>query len=180
MGSPPSADVWLDERITLGASSIDGNGLFFAASVPVASVVIRLGGSLVSTERLQALIETARHDPEALFIDTITIDEGEHLVLPPRTPVHFGNHSCDPTLWHVSPYELATTRPVEPGEEATVDYGTQSGAPGFHMACSCGSMNCRGVVSSEDWRDERMRVRYQGHWVPALQARIDAGQTNGS
>jgi len=96
MGSPPSADVWLDERITLGASSIDGNGLFFAASVPVASVVIRLGGSLVSTERLQALIETARHDPEALFIDTITIDEGEHLVLPPRTPVHFATTAATP------------------------------------------------------------------------------------
>jgi hypothetical protein len=29
---------------------------------------------------------------------------GAHLVLPPDTLIHYGNHSCDPTMWHVGPY----------------------------------------------------------------------------
>lgn len=50
-----------------------------------------------------------------------------HLVMPSDTTIHYGNHSCDPTLWHVGPYEIATRRTLVAGEEATIDY--QSIAP---------------------------------------------------
>ena len=136
---------------------------------------MQLGGRLVPTGQLEALIADADADPQAPFIDTITIYPGRHLVLPPGTPAHFGNHSCDPSLWHTGPYSLATRRDVLAGEEATIDYGTQSGAPGFRMTCTCGTWSCRGVVTSEDWRDEELQRRYEGHWVPALQALIDSG-----
>jgi hypothetical protein len=69
---------------------------------------------------------------------------------------------------------LATRRDVVVGEEATFDYGTQSGAPGFRMTCRCGTSSCRGVVTSDDWRDDELQRRYEGHWVPALQALIDS------
>lgn len=95
-------------------------------------------------------------------------------MLPSDTPVHFGNHTCDPTLWHVGPYELATRRALVAGEEATIDYGTQSGADGFEMVCRCRSKNCRGLVTSEDWQIPELQLRHRGHWVPALQQRIDA------
>lgn len=91
----------------------------------------------------------------------------------PNTPIHFGNHSCDPTLWHLGPYELSTRRDVIAGEEATLDYGTASGADGFRMACRCGAAACRGEVSSADWMRVELHKRYCGHWVPALQERID-------
>ena len=55
-------------------------------------------------------------------------------------------------MWHVGPYEIATRRAVGVGDELTIDYGTQSGAAGFAIACSSGSPICRGVVSSDDWR----------------------------
>lgn len=176
MKPTPPAAVWLDERITVRASPIEGLGLFFDECIPAAVVVIRLGGRLVTTDELGSLIEAASDDSDAPFVDTITIHEDEHLLLPPNTAVHFGNHSCDPTLWHVSPYELATRRAVGIGEEATIDYGTQSGAPGFRMACGCGTQNCRRQVTSEDWRDASLRRRYEGHWVPALQDRINDGR----
>ncbi|HUF97749.1 MAG TPA: hypothetical protein VMM60_06425, partial [Ilumatobacter sp.] len=116
------------------------------------TVVIRLGGRLVSSAELTAMIAVAEGDPEAPYVDTITIREDEHLVLPADTPIHFGNHSCEPTLWHVSPYEMATRRQVSANEEATIDYGTQSGAQGFTMQCQCGARTCRGVITSHDWR----------------------------
>jgi uncharacterized protein len=96
-----------------------------------------------------------------------------HLVLPPNTPVHFGNHSCDPTLWLVGPFELGTRRGVTVGEEATIDYGTVSGAGGFRMACRCGAAACRGEVTSADWQRPELQRRYGSHWAPALQVRID-------
>jgi hypothetical protein len=63
---------------------------------------------------------------------------------------------------------------VTAGEEATIDYGTVSGAEGFRMACRCGAAACRGEVTSADWRRVEFQERYRGHWVPALQKRIDA------
>ena len=66
-------------------------------------MVSRLGGRLVSSAELVQLVrETAG------YVDTITVAPDVHLVLPPRRPNGFGNHSCDPNLWWVGAYELAT------------------------------------------------------------------------
>jgi hypothetical protein len=136
--------------------------------------VIRLGGRLATSAELEVLIAGSAADPDAPYIDTITIYEDAHLVLPSGTIIHYGNQSCDPALWHVGPYELATRHDLDAGKEATIDYGTQSGAEGFVMACQCGSVLCRGRVSSEDWRLPELQERYRGHWVPALQRRIES------
>jgi hypothetical protein len=112
--------------------------------------------------------------PSPTFIDTITAFPDVHLVLPPDTIAHFANHSCDPNAWHVGPYEIAARADLAAGSEVTIDYATHSGAAGFRMDCNCGSPNCRRQVSSDDWRRPDLRVRYAGHWTPALQARIDA------
>jgi hypothetical protein len=119
------------------------------------------------------LISSGEADPAAPYVDTITIYEDAHLVLPPNTLIHFGNHSCDPTLWHVGPYEVATRRDVAAGQEATIDYGTLSGAEGFELACQCGAPNCRGRITSNDWQLADLQDRYRAHWVPELQRRID-------
>lgn len=91
----------------------------------------------------------------------------------PGTAAHWCNHSCDPNLWHVGPYEIAARRPIGAGEELTVDYATNSGASGFRMRCRCGSPRCRGEITSDDWQRPDLQARYRGHWTPALQARID-------
>ena len=131
----------------------------------------------VDPRELEALLTAAAADPDAPFVDTITVDEDAHLVLPPDTAAHFGNHSCDPTLWHVGPYELATRRALRPGDEATIDYGTHPGAA-LTMACRCGAACCREVVTSDDWRRPELRRRYGDHWTPALLVRIAAARAD--
>ena len=171
----PFETSWVHPQIVVKDSSIEGKGLFATDDLPAGEIVLRLSGRLVSTDELVRLIKIAMTDPSHIYMDTLTVHEGEHLVLPPGTLIHFGNHSCDPNMWHVGPYEISTRRAVEVGEELTIDYGTQSGAPGFSMACSCGSPLCRGFVSSNDWRLPTLQARYRHHWVPALESRIAAG-----
>lgn len=98
--------------------------------------------------------------------------EDQHLVLPPGSDVHFGNHSCDPSTWLTGPYELTARRDLQAGEELTLDYGTISGASGFQMTCTCGSALCRGETTSDDWKIAGLQERYAGHWPPALAERI--------
>jgi uncharacterized protein len=169
--------VWVHPGLAVRTSAIEGHGLVATEPVPEGTVVVRLGGRLVPTDELARLLAAAAH-ADAPFVDTVTIDEDLHLVLPPGTRAHFGNHSCDPTLWHVGPYDLAARRDLGAGDEATVDYGTQSGAA-FTMPCRCGSERCRGVVSADDWRRPELRRRYGDHWTPALRRRIGADPATG-
>jgi SET domain-containing protein len=171
--SDPPSELWVDERVAVGPSAIEGRGLVAAAPIAAGTTVIRLAGRLVSSAELEALIAAAERDPSRPYVDTITVDEDRHLVFSPGTTAHFANHSCDPNLWIAGRYEIVVRRHVRAGDELTIDYGTISGVPGFSMACRCGSTVCRGAVTSDDWRDRELQVRYRDHWVPALQARID-------
>jgi hypothetical protein len=163
----PPRVPWVCESVIVSDSAIAGRGMFTNQALEPGRVVLRLGGRLVSTEELARLLQHSGR-----YVDTVTVFEDVHLVLPSGTTVHYGNHSCEPNLWHVGPYEIATRRRIGAGEELTMDYGTQSGAPGFSMKCQCGARQCRGVVTSEDWGRPDLRARYAGHWVPALEERI--------
>lgn len=173
--SPPPATLWVHPNVVVRDSGIEGRGLFATEGLPAGVIVLRLSGRLVTTDELAQLIEHANAYPSHVYVDTLTIYENAHLVLPPRSMIHFGNHSCDPNIWHVGPFEIATRRVIQVGDEMTIDYATQSGAAGLSMTCHCGSALCRGVVSSSDWRMPALQERYRHHWVPALEARITAG-----
>lgn len=170
----PPTEIWADHRLAIRRSPIEGRGWFAAERIEAGTTVLRLAGRLVSEAELHELIAEANADPGARYVDTFTVYDDAHLVIPPGTIAHFGNHSCEPSLWLTGPYELATRRGVEPAEELTVDYATFSDAAGFEMSCHCGSPRCRGRVTSEDWRIPELQARYEGHWAPALQHRIKA------
>jgi len=167
----PPAAVWVHPGLGRGRSRIDGDGLFARQDLDAGLLVVRLGGRLVSSSELEALL--AAVDPNDRYVDTITVDDDAHLVLPAGTAAHWCNHGCDPNLWHTGPYDIATRRPVRAGDELILDYGTNSGAAGFRMPCRCASPGCRGEVTSDDWRRPELQARYQGHWTPVLQSRID-------
>ena len=127
---PPAADCWLHPDVEVRRSPIEGQGLFAGAAIPAGTVVSRLGGRLVSGDELRRLFA----DPEQSYVDTITVAADTHLVLPPRRDNGYGNHSCDPNLWWIGPYELAARRDLVPGEELTNDYATSTDDPAFTHA----------------------------------------------
>lgn len=169
--SGPPRDVWVHPALAVRASAIEGHGLFATAPIAADVLVMRLGGRLVSTEELHALFAETTDDR---YIDTFAVGSDTHLVLPCDTAAHYGNHSCDPNAWLFGAYDVVTRRPIAAGEELTVDYGTISDDATFEMACSCGAVWCRGVITGEDWRRSELQRRYAGHWPPGLQQRISA------
>jgi uncharacterized protein len=172
--SDVAADCWLHPAVRPAPSDIAGTGLFAAVPLAAGTAVVRVGGRLVSTAELHALIAAVRRDPARGYVDSIVVDEDVELVLPPRWASHFGNHSCDPNLWWTDAYTLSARRDIAAGEEVTNDYATSTADPGFLLRCHCESTRCRGMVSGDDWQIHELQARYDGHWVPMLQRRIDA------
>ncbi len=146
---------------------IHGLGLFATQPLPEGTIVSRLGGRLVSEAELRRVFAES-----SSYVDTITVGDDLHLVLPPNTPSGRANHSCDPNLWWIDTVTLAARRDIKAGEELTNDYGTCSGIDDFAMACACGSPLCRGTITGRDWQLPELRARYGDHWIPALRARM--------
>ena len=155
--------------MVVAESPIEGRGLFCTAPIAAGTLVARLGGRLVDGPSLRILLGTSTS-----YVDTITVLPDVHLVLPGRQPIGFGNHSCDPTLWHTGVFALSARRDIAAGEEVTVDYATQTAEPDFVLDCRCGSVGCRGTVTGSDWRLAELQERYGEHWVPALRLLIGA------
>jgi hypothetical protein len=163
----PGAGCWLHPAVVVADSPIDGRGLFCTAPIAAGTLVARLGGRLVDGPELRAVL-----DASTSYVDTITVLPDRHLVLPGRQPIGFGNHSCDPGLWHTGAFALSARRDIGAGEEVTVDYATQTAEPNFELDCRCGTSLCRGRVTGDDWRRPDLQVRYGEHWVPALRLLI--------
>jgi hypothetical protein len=163
---------WLHPHIQVLPSAIHGRGLFAAQPLVAGAVVATLAGRLVSGKELHQLL--ADVNASQRYLDTICVDDNVHLVLPPGQPIHYGNHSCDPNLWHVGACTLATRRDVGAGEELTVDYATQTTAADFQMPCRCRAPTCRHIITGNDWQIPPWRARYQGHVVPAVAKRIES------
>jgi hypothetical protein len=168
----PPETCWLDPRVHIRNSPIEGRGLFATTELTEGTVVARLGGRLVGSAELAALVAAADADPTASYVDTITVEDDLHLVMPPGSQIHFGNHSCNPNLWQAGAFTLVTRRSIHVDEELTVDYVTQTGVSQWRMDCTCGHPACRRVISGEDWRLPELQRRYGAHWVPGLLKRI--------
>jgi SET domain-containing protein len=163
----PPPDCWLHPAVEVRDSPIEGRGLFAAERIPRGEVVSRLGGRLVATRELHQLLEQSDH-----YVDTITVADDVHLVLPPRRANGYGNHSCDPNLWWTGIYELATRRDIRDGEELTNDYAASTTEESWNMPCNCGAPSCRGVVRGSDYRTTDLVQRYEHHVVPAVRAAL--------
>jgi uncharacterized protein len=143
------------------ASEIEGSGLFAGRAFEEGETVMVLGGTLIDDEEL------ARVSPHS----SLAVGEGMNLVQADDDPAQYGNHSCDPNLWLADEVTVVTRRPVEAGEELTIDYATMTVVP-WQMECRCGAPSCRGVVSGDDWRRPDLRQRYAGRFSPFIEARI--------
>lgn len=168
MVTTPEPDCWLHPDVEIRDSPIQGRGLFALRDITAGTVVSRVGGRLVSGAELAETFAAAARDPEHPYIDTITVAEDVHLILPPRRPNGYGNHSCGPNVWWVDAYSQAARRDVAAGEELTNDYATSTGIAGFRMECACGSALCRGEVTGLDWQRADLQARYGEHWTSGL------------
>jgi hypothetical protein len=126
------------------------------------TTVMRLGGRLATDSELASLIRESDR-----YVDTIVVDRDLNLILEGSELVHYGNHSCDPNLWHEGPFTLAARHDIATDEELTVDYATHSGGD-WAMDCRCGSPLCRSAVTGGDWQRPDLQMRYGAHWAPLL------------
>ncbi len=170
---------WIDPRIEVRPSPIQGKGMFATAPIRQGEVVTIWGGTLLLTEED---IEGGKAEEwRARGYVWATIGEGLYLAqwLAPSEEdlTDTINHSCDPNVWMLDEVTLAARRDIAVGEELTIDYAMFEGDEDWagHWQCRCGSDLCRGRFTGQDWRRVDLQERYGDHCSPFINARINGG-----
>ena len=163
---------FIDPRVEIRNSSIEGSGSFVTAPIKKGEVVIIWGGGLIVTsEEFEKGFKNGLYQPEtAIHYDKDHKWVG--LASTNDTEDPYLNHSCDPNLWFTNGWPLTARRDIAAGEELTFDYATGETYP-LHSECQCGSADCRHHITGKEWEDPLFREKYKDHFNPYIQGLID-------
>lgn len=167
---------WIDPRIEVRQSPIDGMGMFATEPIRTGEVVNIWGGTLLLTQ--DDLARGMASEWRAKGFVWATIGEGFYLAgqVSDDNPdlTEYINHSCDPNVWMKDEVTLVARRLIDIDDELTVDYamfeGDENWAPNWE--CRCGSDLCRGRFTGRDWRLTNLQNRYKGRFSPFINERI--------
>jgi SET domain-containing protein len=130
-----------DKRFELevGASPIDGRGLFARSNIPARRKIGELTGEIITVS------EARRRAGLSERIKIVELDDRYALDAERGNEFRFINHSCSPNVFMRvcrGRVEFYALRDIRPGEELTCNYGEthHDGA----LPCKCGSPNCIG------------------------------------
>lgn len=145
----------------------DGNGIYTLQPINKGDLLALFGGVIYEWE---AFI----HLPARERSLGIQVEERHFLVPRPIGEGDYVNHSCNPNAGLSGQIGLVAMRDIKIGEEVCFDYAMSDTLPYDEFNCECGSANCRGFVSGNDWQKPELQKRYAGYFSPHVQRRIDA------
>lgn len=158
---------WIDPRVEIRASSIEGKGMFAREPIQKGEVIVVWGGKVFSEADIQA--------GKARERSLVDIDEGVYLGTTTDEPEEldeFMNHNCDSNVWLEDEITLVARRHIAKNEEITVDYALWETDYSWEMECYCGSPFCRKLITGNDWKLTEVQIRYQNHFSPYVVERI--------
>jgi uncharacterized protein len=161
---------WIDSRLEVRSSPIQGQGMFANATIQQGEVVIVWGGTLFTLEDIRAgksLEHSYAAIGEGIFLGH-TSEQG-------YSADDYMNHSCDPNVWLANEITLVARRDINTGDELTFDlamFWVPDEEEWGPLECHCGSTLCRQVFTSRDWRRVELHERYGNHFSPYILDRI--------
>lgn len=158
---------WRSPKIDVHASPIEGRGMFANSDIERGEKLIVFAGDYTdkagADEAREKNMLVMQWDDDLYSCEVRGADDG-----------YFINHSCDPNVWMADAYTLIAKSDIKTGEEITADYAVWEADENFisGWVCNCGPSLCRGRVTGNDWKKPDLQKRYQGHFSPLLNKRI--------
>ncbi|MCW5873135.1 MAG: SET domain-containing protein [Anaerolineales bacterium] len=166
--SLPYPNSWLSPALEIRQeATVEGRGMFAVQPIPRGAVVAIWGGDVVPTAAFKDLADYQKSQ-------SAQVADGFYLVSSKPGPGDFINHSCDANAGLQGQIVIVALRDITPGEEVCIDYAMCDSTPGEEFECACGSGNCRGTITGEDWKLPELQQRYAGHFSTYLQNKINA------
>lgn len=168
MGNTVSSS-YFSPKLELRACEKKGGLGVFAKEFIARDEILCVWGGMVMTEE-----QTARV-PEYRVHHALQIEEELYMIpLKDGDPADYVNHSCNPNAGISGQICLIAMRDIEMGEEVCFDYAMTDSSDYDEFECHCGSPECRGRVTGNDWKIPELQMKYEGYFISYLQKRIDS------
>ncbi len=160
---------WVTPKAEARKSPIHGTGVFAKEKIKKGEVVAVLGGVIVPKWEIEEYWKKMGH---------VGIQINDDFYIVPTTreeldQVGVFNHSCDPNIGFRDSLTLVAIRDIEPGEELVFDYAFSESNPRYPpFKCNCGSPNCRGWITPDDWKRPEIWEKYFDYFSPYLKEKI--------
>jgi len=161
---------WINPKIKVRKSSVQGKGMFAIDLIKKGEVLIVWGGDWgIHYTDSKKKAEKAKLNKCKLVIQW---DDNLFSIESRGRNRDWGyciNHSCNPNSWVRDAFTLVARRNIKAGQEITVDYVLLGDVL---QECKCGSLLCRGKITSKDWKLPELQRRYKNHFTPYLKKKI--------
>jgi SET domain-containing protein len=164
---------WINPKVFLGESKIQGQGVFAREKILAGEKVMEFGGQRISRQQM----ESGDYRIRSIW----PVEPDTFIALPEADPHvsldEYLNHSCDANAWLSDVVTLTARRDIEAGEEITLDQGTWNIEDAYiedRVPCSCGVSVCRGMLTEEDWKRADVQRQYAGHFHPLVDVLMKA------
>ena len=160
--------TWINRKLTLSESQIAGKG--YIAQEPIQKdelLIVQSGGCVDVGEMDNGIMQPNWYycfqvEPNVYLCPYDNSTEN-------ADGIFKVNHSCEPNAGFSGQISLVAMRDIAPGEEITYDYvmtdvETDGEDPWIPEECTCGSQNCRGTISGNDWRMPKLQEKYAGYF----------------
>jgi hypothetical protein len=143
-------------KTIIKTSNKGGKGLFAGEKILADEIIAIRAGHIVNKDEAQRL------DKE---IGDFSLQISDDFYICPRTREEiediaiYINHSCEPNIGMDGQICFVTMRNIQAGEELCLDY-SMAITGDYKMNCNCGNINCRKMITGDDWKKEELQERY--------------------
>lgn len=151
-------------------STIHGNGVFAIAPISTGEFLFSKGGHLLPKSEMfsRAPLDSYWPISNDYVLAPKNIYEVEAVVLNI-------NHSCNPNCGISGQAEGVAIRNIDIGEEITFDYAMLDNELNWFI-CNCKQEGCRKIITSIDWKIEKLQSKYDGQFATYIREKIAAGE----
>jgi hypothetical protein len=83
-------------------------------------------------------------------------------------PLNYFNHSCDPNTGFDVVGNYVAMKKISKGTEFLLDYSFLNTNPDYKMYCSCGSKDCRNVITGNEWKNKQFVKKNKKYFYSAV------------
>lgn len=152
-----------------------GIGVFSVRKLKIGTIISKL--DLLGEDLFYSWEDFKKIDKESQKVVTDFCASSEQGFYAPKDinyisiPWHM-NHCCDGNVGFDKNGNFITIEDVEINSELCYDYGLVFTNPNYKLKCICKSVNCRGIITGNDWKDEKYRKQKIKYMFPEIKRLI--------
>ena len=157
----------LSPKVEVRDKSLNGKGIFAKEDIKKGEIVFIKGGHILTKNEIfsSGVINSYFPISDEYYLGATNKEEEDKIKL-------YQNHSCNPNVGLHGEITFVAMRDIEKDEELTVDYAFIDNEE-YSFKCTCGSDNCRGMITGFDWKIKDLQEKYYDYFAQYLKDKID-------